>query len=77
MFGFQLHLQDPFFNNIRIVYFGALGTELQEVENNKEETKKRLSNRLKEKHNLKEEEAVWLINSLKFGYRHINGQAFN
>ena len=33
------HLQDPFFKNIRIVYFGTLGTELQEVENNKEETK--------------------------------------
>lgn len=60
----SIHLQDPFFKNIRIVYFGTLGTlgtELQEVENNKEETKKRLSNRLKEKHNLKEEEAVWLI----------------
>ena len=27
------------FKNIRIVYFGTLGTELQEVENNKEETK--------------------------------------
>lgn len=62
----SIHLQDPLFNNIRIVYFGTLGIELQEVENNKEETKRRLSNRLKEKHNLKEEEAVWLINSLKF-----------
>lgn len=62
----SIHLQDSFFNNIRIVYFGTLGTELQEVENNNEETKRRLSNRLKEKHNLKEEEAVWLINSLKF-----------
>lgn len=62
----SIHLQNPLFNNVRIVYFGTLGTELQEVENNKEETKRRLSNRLKEKHNLKEEEAVWLINSLKF-----------
>lgn len=62
----SIHEKNPLFNNIRIAHFGTLGIELQEVENNKEETKKRLSNRLKEKHNLTEEEAVWLINSLKF-----------
>lgn len=62
----SIHLQNPLFNNIRIVYFGSLGIELQEIENNKEETKRRLSNRLKEKHNIREEEAVWLINSLRF-----------
>ncbi len=62
----SIHAQSPLFNNIRIVYFGTLGTELQEVEDNKEDTKIRLSNRLKEKHNLTEEEAFWLLNSLKF-----------
>lgn len=62
----SIHVQNPLFNDIRIVHFGNLGIELQEVVNNNEETKRRLSNRLKEKHNLTEEEAVWLINSMKF-----------
>lgn len=62
----SIHIQNPLFNDIRIVHFGYLGIELQEVVNNNEETKKRLSNRLKEKHNLTEEEAAWLINSMTF-----------
>lgn len=62
----SIHVQNPLFNDIRIVHFGNLGIELQEVVNNNEETKRRLSNRLKEKHNLTEEEAAWLINSMKF-----------
>lgn len=62
----SIHAQNSLFNNIRIAHFGTLGIELQEVENGKEETKRCLSNRLKEKHNLTEEEATWLINSLKF-----------
>lgn len=62
----SIHIQNPLFNDIRIVHFGNLGIELQEVVNNNEETKRRLSNRLKEKHNLTEKEAAWLINSMKF-----------
>lgn len=62
----SIHVQNPLFNDIKIVHFGNLGIELQEVVNNNEETKTRLSNRLKEKHNLTEEEAAWLINSMKF-----------
>lgn len=62
----SIHVQNPLFNDIRIVHFGNLGIELQEVVNNDEETKRRLSNRLKEKHNFTEEEAAWLINSMKF-----------
>lgn len=62
----SIHVQNPLFNDIRIVHFGNLGIELQEVVNNNEETKRRLSNRLEEKHDLTEEEAAWLINSMKF-----------
>ena len=62
----SIHAQIPSFDNIRIVYFGTLGNELQTVKDNNEETKRHLSNRLKDRHNLTEEDAVWLINSLNF-----------
>lgn len=62
----SIHSQNASFANIRIVYFGTLGIELQQVEDNNEDTKRRLSNRLKDKHNLAEKDAVWLVNSLKF-----------
>lgn len=62
----SIHAQNASFEHIRIVYFGTLGIELREVEDNNEDTKRRLSNRLRDKHNLAEEDAVWLVNSLKF-----------
>ena len=42
----SINAQIPSFDNIRIVYFGTLGNELQAVKDNNEETKRRLSNRL-------------------------------
>lgn len=36
----SLHMQNKSFSNIRIVYFGELGTELQEVKDNIDSTKK-------------------------------------
>ena len=48
------------------MFFGELGAELQGVANDNKAIKKILANRLKEKHNLSSEDAIWLINSLKF-----------
>ena len=62
----SLHAIDNSFSGIKIVYFGKLGTELQEVANDNEEVKMILANRLKEKHKLSSEDATWLIDSLKF-----------
>ncbi|MDE6434363.1 MAG: hypothetical protein K2L07_09050 [Lachnospiraceae bacterium] len=62
----SLHAQNPNFNNIKVVYFGYLGTELQEVKDNNDNTKKSLSKRLEDKHNLSIQDATWLINALNF-----------
>lgn len=62
----SLHMQEPSFGNIRIVHFGSLGTELQEVKDNNDATKKLLAKRLEDKHNLSAEDATWLINNLTF-----------
>lgn len=62
----SLHAIDNSFSGIKIVYFGELGAELQEVANDNKEIKKALANRLKEKHKLSSEDAIWLIDSLKF-----------
>lgn len=61
-----LHANYDSFQSIRVVYFGALGTELEDVENNNADTKKRLSKRLVDNHDLSLEDATWLIDSLKF-----------
>ena len=62
----SLHAIDKRFSGIKIAYFGRLGTELQGVASDNKEVKKILANRLKEKHKLSEEDANWLIESLKF-----------
>ncbi|MFR8710953.1 MAG: hypothetical protein ACLVEN_01810 [Anaerotignum lactatifermentans] len=62
----SLHAIDKSFSDIKIVYFGELGTELQGVANNNKEKKKILANRLREKHQLSSEDAIWLIDSLQF-----------
>ncbi len=62
----SLHAQNHLFSSIRIVYFGELGTELQEVKDNKDSTKKLLAKRLEDKHGLSATDACWLINSLVF-----------
>ena len=62
----SLHAIDKSFSGVKIVYFGRLGAEFQEVANDNKEVKMILANRLKEKHKLSAEDAAWLINSLKF-----------
>lgn len=62
----SIHDEDNSFSSITIAYFGSLGQELQEVKDGNETTKKKLANRLKEKHNLSADNAIWLIDSLKF-----------
>ena len=44
----SLHAVDKSFSGIKIVYFGSLGAEFQEVANDNKEIKKILANRLKE-----------------------------
>lgn len=62
----SLHAIDKSFSGIKIVYFGRLGAEFQEVANDNKEVKIILANRLKEKHKLSAEDAAWLIDSMKF-----------
>ena len=62
----SLHMHDNSFSNVKIVYFDSLGSELQEIQNNNDSTKKKLAKRLEEKHNLSSSDASWLIDSLKF-----------
>ena len=62
----SLHALDKSFSGVKIVYFGRLGAEFQEVANDNKEIKMILVNRLKEKHKLSVEDATWLIDSLKF-----------
>ena len=62
----SLHVQNPSFHCIKVVYFNALGVELQEVQSGKDVTKKALAKRLVDKHGLSEAEAAWLIDSLCF-----------
>lgn len=62
----SLHTQNPSFHCIKVVYFNALGAELQEIQKGNDDTKKILVKRLKEKHSLSETEATWLIDSLHF-----------
>ena len=62
----SLHAIDKSFSGVKIVYFGMLGAEFQEVANDNKEVKMILANRLKEKHKLSVEDATWLIDSLKF-----------
>lgn len=59
----SLHTQNPSFHCIKVVYFNALGAELQEIQKGNDDTKKILVKRLKEKHSLSETEATWLIDS--------------
>lgn len=62
----SLHDHNPSFDHIVIVYFNTLGTELQEIHEGNSGTKKSLIKRLKEKHEVSEAEATWLIESLHF-----------
>lgn len=62
----ELHVQNPSFHCIKVVYFNTLGVELQEVQSGKAVTKKALAKRLVDKHGLSEAEAAWLIDSLCF-----------
>lgn len=73
----SLHAIDKSFSSIKIVYFGELGSELQEVNNDNKETKMILSNRLKEKHKLSIQDAIWLIDSLKFEKVSLDGLKAN
>lgn len=62
----SLHKQNPSFKCIKVVYFSTLGTELQEVQAGKTNTKKAIAKKLVDKHGLSEEDAVWLLDSLCF-----------
>lgn len=62
----SLHQQNPSFCCIRIVYFNTLGSELQEVASGKVTTIKSITKKLVDKHDLSEDDALWLIDSLRF-----------
>lgn len=62
----SLHIQNPSFRCVKVVYFGTLGVELQEVQAGVANTKKTLTKRLVDKHGLSDSEAIWLLDSLYF-----------
>lgn len=62
----SLHKQYPSFNNVNVVYFNSLGTELQEIQEGNANTKRTITKKLVDDHGLCEEDAIWLIDSLHF-----------
>lgn len=62
----SLHKQNPSFRGIKVVYFNALGAELQEVQKGNTNTKKAITKKLVENHALSEEEVAWLLDSVHF-----------
>ena len=62
----SLHKQNQSFCCIRVVYFNTLGNELQEIAEGKASTKSIVAKKLVEKHDLSEEDAFWLLDSLCF-----------
>ena len=61
-----LHAKYADFKLIKVVYFGSLGIELQELEKGIEKTKESIKKKLVENHDLLEAEAEWLLDSLIF-----------
>ena len=62
----SLHTRNPSFHCIKVVYFNALGLELQEIQAGNVNTKKTLAKRLVDNHGLSVTESTWLIESLCF-----------
>lgn len=62
----SLHSKYSNFKTIKIVYFGDLGVELQDLEKGVEKTKENIREKLVDNHGLLDDEAEWLLNSLKF-----------
>ena len=68
----SLHEQYPSFNNVNVVYFNSLGTELQEIQEGNANTKRTIIKKLVDDHGLCEEDAIWLIDSLHFEKVNLN-----
>ena len=62
----SLHVENPLFHCVKVVYFNTLGVELQKLQAGENSTKKRLTKRLVDKHGLSDTDAVWLLESLCF-----------
>lgn len=62
----SLHSKYSNFKTIKVVYFGDLGVELQDLEKGVEKTKENIREKLVDNHGLLDDEAEWLLNSLKF-----------
>lgn len=68
----SLHEQYPSFDNVNVVYFNSLGTELQEIQEGNANTKRTIIKKLVDDHGLCEEDAIWLIDSLHFEKVNLN-----
>ena len=68
----SIHAKDPSFAKITVAHFGPLGAELQELQKGIVATKETLVQRLVNKHQLSESDAIWLIDSLNFEKVDIN-----
>lgn len=73
----SLHEQYPSFNNVNVVYFNSLGTELQEIQEGNANTKRTIIKKLVDDHGLCEEDAIWLIDSLHFEKVNLNDLDLN
>ena len=62
----SLHSKYSNFKTIKVVYFGDLGVELQDLEKGVEKTKENIREKLVDNHGLLYDDAEWLLNSLKF-----------
>lgn len=73
----SLHEQYPSFDNVNVVYFNSLGTELQEIQEGNANTKRTIIKKLVDDHGLCEEDAIWLIDSLHFEKVNLNDLDLN
>ena len=61
-----LHSMDPTFSKVSIVYFGELGSELQGIHDGDPYNQQTVINKLVNKHKLSQEQASWLVRSIRF-----------
>lgn len=62
----SLRNSEPMLQTLRVVYFGELGQELQELSKGDISTQNKIKNRLIEDHGLSKEDALWVLTKIGF-----------
>lgn len=62
----SLRKSEPMLQILRIVYFGELGQELQELSSGNTSTRKKITDKLIKDHGLSNDDALWILNRIDF-----------